>query len=174
LPERELLHSITIAAPIEAVWAELTRIDGKQRAMMDTVLESELEPGAPLYYKSPDGKRVFIVGRVIDVDPPRRLSHTQRVTTRDDPFTVVTWELERVGAGTRVTLRHTGWPEDTKKLHQVDGTWAMILPELKRLLEGGDISRGLKVRYAMYRAFMWAMPSRTRTENIPEPPSVAA
>jgi hypothetical protein len=43
----ELLHSIEIAAPIEAVWAELTRLDGRQRAMMDTVLESTLEVGAP-------------------------------------------------------------------------------------------------------------------------------
>jgi uncharacterized protein YndB with AHSA1/START domain len=171
LPERELLHRITIAAPIEAVWAELTRIDGRQRAMMDTVLESALEPGAPLYYKSPDGKRVFIVGRVVEVDPPRRLSHTQRVTTRKDPFTLVTWELEPAGGGTRVTLRHTGWPEDTKKLHQVDGTWAMILPELKRLLEDGDVSRGVKAKYAMYRAFTWALPKSTRTENVPPPPA---
>jgi uncharacterized protein YndB with AHSA1/START domain len=173
LAERELLHSITIAAPIEAVWAELTRIDGRQRAMMDTVLDSALEPGAPLYYRSPDGKRVFIVGRVIDVEPPRRLSHTQRLTMRDDPFTVVTWELEPAGEGTRVTLRHTGWPEDTKKLDQVDGTWATILPELKRLLESGDISRRLKARYVAFRAFMWAMPSRTKADNVPPPPAAS-
>jgi len=172
LAERELLHRITIAAPIETVWAELTKLDGKQRAMMDTVLECALEPGAPLYYRSPDGKRVFIVGRVIDVDPPRRLSHTQRLTMRDDPFTVVTWELETVDAGTQVTMRHTGWPEDTKKLGQVDGTWATILPELKRLVETGDISRGLKARYAMFRAFMWAMPGRTRAENVAAPPAI--
>jgi hypothetical protein len=57
LAERELLHSIMIDAPIEAVWAELTRLDGRQRAMMDTVLDSTLEVGAPLYYKSEDGKR---------------------------------------------------------------------------------------------------------------------
>jgi uncharacterized protein YndB with AHSA1/START domain len=171
LAERELLHRITIAAPVEAVWAELTRLDGRQRAMMDTVLDTALEPGAPLYYKSPDGKRVFIVGRVISVEPPRRLSHTQRVTTRDDPFTLVTWELEPVGEGTRVTLRHTGWPEDTKKLDQVDGTWAMILPELKRVLETGDVSPRAKLRYAMYRAFTWALPARTRTENVPAPPA---
>ena len=128
MSERELLHSIVIAAPIDAVWAELTRLDGRQRAMMDTVLDSTLEPGAPLYYKSDDGTRVFIVGRVIEVDRAAPASHTQRVTTRDDPFTVVTWTLEEVDGGTRVTMRHTGWPEDTKKLNQVDGTWASIMP----------------------------------------------
>lgn len=137
--------------------------------MMDTILDSTLEPGAPLYYKSPDGSRVFIVGRVVEVDAPRRLSHTQRVTTRDDPFTLVTWELEEVDGGTSVTLLHTGWPADTRKLDQVDKTWAMILPELKRVVETGDISMGLRARYALYRAFTWAMPARTRTENVPEP-----
>lgn len=169
MAERELLHRVVIDAPIQAVWDELTRLDGKQRAMMDTILESTLVVGEPLYYKSPDGKRVFIVGRVLEVDPPRRLSHTQRLTTRDDPWTVVTWELEEVEGGTSVTLRHTGWPDDTPKLDQVDGTWGMILPELKRLLETGDISAGLKARYLMMRSFMWMMPARTRAENVPEP-----
>jgi uncharacterized protein YndB with AHSA1/START domain len=170
LAERELLHQIVIHAPIEAVWTELTRLDGRQRAMMDTILESTLRVGDPLYYKSPDGKRIFIVGRVLDIQPPRRLSHTQRLTTRDDPWTVVTWELAEVDGGTQVTLRHTGWPEDTPKLDSVDKTWAMILPELKRLLEDGDISTGLKLQYAAMRALMWTMPARTRAANVPEPP----
>jgi uncharacterized protein YndB with AHSA1/START domain len=164
------MHRTVIRAPIGAVWDELTKLDGKQRAMMDTVLDSALAVGAPLYYKSPDGKRIFIVGRVLEVEPPRRLSHTQRLTTRDDPWTVVTWELTEVDGGTQVTLRHTGWPADTPKLDQVDSTWAMILPELKRLLETGDISRGLKARYALWRTFIWAMPARTRTDHVPEPP----
>jgi hypothetical protein len=47
----------------------------------------------------------------------------------------------------------------------------MILPELKRLLETGDVSRGVKTRYALYRAFTWALPKRTRTENVPPPPA---
>lgn len=169
MDERELLHSIVIAASIDSVWAELTKLSGRQRAMMDTVLESKLESGAPLYYKSQDGKRVFIVGRVVDVEPPRRLSHTQKLTTRDDPWTLVTWELAEVEGGTRVTLRHSGWPADTKGLDKIDGTWAKILPEFKRVVETGDIRFGLKVQYGFMRAFMWAMPARTKTENVPEP-----
>lgn len=169
MAERELLHTIVIKAPVAAVWSEITRLGGRQRAMMDTILDSTLEPGAPLYYKSPDGKRVFIVGRVVTVEPPHRLSHTQQLTLRDDPPTLVTWLLEEVDGGTRVTLRHTGWPEQTKDLHKVDSTWAMILPELKRLVETGDISRKLKLQYVLMRAFMWAMPARTRTEKVAAP-----
>ncbi|WP_052684272.1 SRPBCC domain-containing protein [Lentzea aerocolonigenes] len=171
-PGTELLHSIVIAAPIEKVWAEITKLDGKQRAMMDAVLDSKLEPGAPLYYRSTDGKRVFVVGRVIEVDPPRLLSHTQRLTMRDDPWTVVSWELEEIDGGTRVTLRNSGWPADVKRLDKVDTTWRTILTTLKQVVENGDVGAGLKFQYAMMRAFMWAMPSGTKTENVPEPPGV--
>ncbi|HEX8866006.1 MAG TPA: SRPBCC domain-containing protein [Lentzea sp.] len=171
-PGSELLHSIVIAAPIEKVWAEITKLDGKQRAMMDAVLDSKLEPGAPLYYRSTDGKRVFVVGRVVEVDPPRLLSHTQRLTMRDDPWTVVSWELEEVDGGTRVTLRNSGWPADVKRLDKVDTTWKTILTTLKQVVEDGDVGVGLKIQYAMMRAFMWAMPSGTKTENVPEPPGI--
>jgi uncharacterized protein YndB with AHSA1/START domain len=169
--ERELVHKIDIDAPITAVWAELTKLDGRQRAMMDTVLESTLEVGAPLYYKSEDGKRVFIVGRIVEIDPPHRLTHTQRLVMRDDPFTLVSWELTQIESGTRVTLRHSGWPADTPKLDKVDTTWASILPELKRVVETGDISPKLKRTYAMMRAFMWAMPPKTKTKNVAPPPA---
>lgn len=167
--EQELVHTIEIAAPINTVWAELTKLDGKQRAMMDTILAATLETGSPLYYKSPDGKRVFIAGRIVDVEPPRRLSHTWRLLTRDDPWTLVTWELEETAGRTRVTLRHTGWPADKPTPRAVDSTWTFVLGELKRLLETGDVSTPTKLRYAMMRAFMWAMPARTKTENVREP-----
>lgn len=137
--------------------------------MMDTVLSTSFEPGAPLYYKTPDGKRVFIVGRIIEVSPPHRLVHTQQLTMRDDPPTVVAWELEEIDGGTRVTLRHTGWPDGTPKLGNVDRTWAGILRELKRLLESGEISLGLKLQYAMMRSFMWALPAKTRASNVTDP-----
>ena len=171
-PGTELVHSIVIAAPIEEVWAEITRLDGKQRAMMDAVLDSTLEPGAPLYYRSPDGKRVFVVGRVVEIDPPRLLSHTQRLTMRDDPWTVVSWQLEEVDGGTRVTVRNSGWPEGVKRLDKVDSTWKGILAALKQVVETGDVSSGLKVQYAFMRAFMRAMPSGTKSENVPEPPAI--
>lgn len=165
----DLLQTITIAAPITTVWAEITKLGGRQRAMLDTVLRTTLEVGAPLYYTTEDGKRVFIVGRVVEVDPPYRLVHTQRLTMRDDPPTLVTWELAEIEGGTRVTLRHTGFPEGTRKLESVDRTWVVILRELKRLLETGDIGTAAKARYAAFRLFMWALPSGTRAENVTVP-----
>jgi uncharacterized protein YndB with AHSA1/START domain len=165
----DLLQTITIGAPVSEVWAEITKLSGRQRAMLDSVLRTTLKPGAPLYYTSEDGKRVFVVGRVVEVDPPHRLVHTQQLTMRDDPPTLVTWELAEVDEGTRVTLRHTGFPDGTPKLERVDRTWVTILRELRNVLERGDISTGMKVQHALMRTFMFAMPAKTKKENVQVP-----
>ncbi len=114
MAESEIRHSITIAAPIDTVWAEITKVGARQRAQLDAVLETSFRPGDPLYYKSEDGTRVFMVGRVLECDPPTTFSHTQVLTMRDDPLTVVTWHLEAVAQGTRVTLVNSGWPAGAK------------------------------------------------------------
>jgi uncharacterized protein YndB with AHSA1/START domain len=169
LADHELVHSIVIRAPIDEVWSEITRLRGRQRAMMDTILDTTFRPGDPLYYHNANGTRVLIVGRIVAVQAPRRLAHTQQLLARDDPPTLVTWELDEVDDGTRVTLRHSGWPAETTDLDKVDSTWATILPELKRLIETGDISTKLKLRYALRRPVARLRPTRTRARNIAVP-----
>jgi len=167
---RDLQQSIEIAAPIEAVWAEITKLRGVQRALMDTVLETSFQPGDPLYYKSRDGKRTFIVGRIVEVRPPELLAHTQVLTTRDYAPTLVTWRLSPTpSGGTRVTVEHTGWQDGVKGVDSVDSTWAWILRELKNVLENGSVATSTAVKYGVMRAFLWAMPARTRTDRITVP-----
>lgn len=167
---RDLHQSIEIAAPIEDVWAEITRLKGVQRALMDTVLETTFQPGDPLRYKSPDGKRTFIVGRVVEVQAPVLLAHTQVLTTRDYAPTLVTWRLAATPAGdTVVSVTHTGWSDDAKRTDSVDSTWAWILRELKNVMESGRVARSTAVKYGLMRAFMWAMPAKTKTERVQVP-----
>jgi len=166
----ELVQQIEIEAPIEAVWAEITKLGTVQRPLLDTVLATTLEPGAPLRYTTVDGRRTFVVGRVVEINEPTLFSHTYRLTTSNDPLTLVTWSLETLGSGSvRVTVRHSEWPEQTKSLDAHSRTWAGILAELKRLVETGDISRRTKARYALMRAFVWAMPAKTKSENVEVP-----
>ena len=166
----DLHQSIEIAAPIEAVWAEITKLRGVQRPLMDTVLETSFQPGDPLYYKSRDGKRTFIVGRIVEVRPPVLLAHTQVLTTRDYAPTLVTWRLSSTtSGGTLVSVAHTGWADGVKGVDSVDSTWAWILRELKNVLEDGSVARSTAVKYALMRAFLWAMPAKTRTDRVTVP-----
>lgn len=168
MAETEIRHSITIAAPIEAVWAEITKVGARQRAQLDSVLETTFSPGDPLYYKSQDGSRIFMVGRVLEFDPPRTFRHTQVLTMRDDPLTEVAWHLEAVPEGTRVTLVNSGWPADAK-MDKVDSTWKGILASLKTVVETGDVSGRQKVTLFLMRTFMFMMPSTTRSANVTVP-----
>lgn len=168
MAETEIRHAITIAAPINTVWAEITKIGARQRAQLDSVLETSFRPGDPLYYKSEDGSRIFMVGRVLIFDPPNTFSHTQILTMRDDPLTVVTWHLETIPQGTRVTLVNSGWPVGAK-MDKVDSTWKSILSSLKSVVETGDVSAKQKLTLFLMRTFMFMMPSKTRADNVTVP-----
>lgn len=165
----DIVQSIEIATTVERAWDAITRT-GLQRAMMDTVLDSTLEPGAPIYYRNRNGKVVHIVGRIVTVDPPTTFAHTFRLTDRADPPTLVTWTLEPTAAGVRVTIRHSGFPANTPKLGKVDKTWARMLSNWRAVLETGDVDTGTQRLYRIMGLFAFALPKRMRNENVsPEP-----
>ena len=146
------------------MWAEITKVGTKQRAQLDAVLDTSFVPGDPLYYKSEDGSRIFMVGRVLACERPTIFSHTQVLTMGDDPLTVLTWTLEPVDGGTRVTLVNSGWPADAR-MDKVDSTWQGILASLKTVIETGDVSGKQKVTMFLMRTFMFMMPSKTKADR---------
>lgn len=156
---------ITIAVPVQKVWAEITKTGGIQRAFYNTVLDVELKPGGSLRYYSPDKKRVFVAGEVLEVIPGKKLRHTYLFTMAPDPVTEVTWELEEVAEGCRVTLTHAGWTQE-KEAKKHEAGWIEILGLLKGELETGDIPGKTKFIYWMQGLFLWAMPKSTKTEYV--------
>lgn len=167
-PVPDQVQSIYIGVPPERVWDAITRTGEIQRALYNTVLETELKPGARLRYYSPDRKRVFIVGEVVEVERPRRFAHTYWFTTwKSGPPTLVTWELESEGEeGCRVTVTHSGWTEAHGKQSAKTGAgWKQILGLLKQDLETGDIPLGTRIMYRVMSWFMFAMPESTKAEQ---------
>jgi uncharacterized protein YndB with AHSA1/START domain len=166
----DLVQSIEIACSAEQAWHAITAT-GLQRAMMDTVLDTTLEPGAPIFYRNRNGKVIHIVGRIVTVDPPLTFAHTFRLTDRTDPPTLVTWSLEPLSENrVRVTITHSGWPQDTIKLGNVDRTWARMLANWKAVLETGDVAASTRLLYLVMGRFAFALPKRMRNENVaPEP-----
>ena len=161
----EHVVSIDIKAPVDRVWEEITKTGEIQRPLYNTILESDLKPGSPVKYLSPDGKRIFVIGRVIDVKPPTMLQHTYMFTIRDEPPTLVTWNLEPIGDGCRVTVTHTGWTEEHKAPEKSAGGWREILGLLKAELETGEIPFKTRVTYSMMNKMMWMMPKTTMAPN---------
>ncbi len=161
--------SIHIDVPVQRVWDEITKTGRIQRALYNTVLECELAPGSRLRYYSPDKKRVFIVGEVVEVHPPRKFSHTYRFTTwKAGPPTLVMWDLQEEAGGCRVTITHSGWTAEHKAPEKTAAGWKEILGLLKHELETGDLPMKTKVMYRIMGWFLFMMPRTTRTEYVEE------
>lgn len=82
-----------------------------------------------------------LVGTILEIDPPRRLSHSWAPAADPARRSRVTFDLEPVGDVVRLTVTHEDLPPE-----QVDGTnegWAKVLSSLKSLLETGRPLRNL-------------------------------
>ncbi|HUF11513.1 MAG TPA: SRPBCC domain-containing protein [Longimicrobiales bacterium] len=167
LPDQ--VASIHIAVPVERVWAEITKTGRVQSALYNTVLETELKPGARLRYYSPNRKRVFIVGEVVEVEPPRRFSHTYWFTMwKGGGPTLVTWELTPEADGCRVQVTHSGWTTAHEAAEKTGAGWREILGLLKQELETGTLPLKTRAMYTMMNWFLFAMPATTKTSRADE------
>src|SRR5262249_55117182 len=81
------------------------------------------------------GQPYALEGEFLEVRPPTKLVHTwQRVGMPGAP-TTVTYHLQPISGGTRLTLRHTGFvPPDT--LGKVGEGWESSFEQLARNLSG--------------------------------------
>ena len=167
-PRDERVVSITIQAPVERVWDEITKTGTLQPAVYNTVLDCDMTPGSRLRYYSQNKKRVFVVGEVIEVTPPTRFVHTYVMTLNPDPVTVVTWELEDVGGACKVTLTHRGWTEAHKTEEKTVAGWTEILALLKSQVETGGLPLKTRVMYGMMGFFQFALPKTTSVDYVDE------
>lgn len=170
MDELTKMLSVDIDAPIDRVWRELTKQGEICKPMYNCALHvqgGKLTPGARLRYSNASGKNTFIVGEVLEVDPPHRLVHTFRLTMNADKPSTVVWTLEPRGAGnksTRVTIAHT-FVEQTKNNAKIVKSWTEILNLFKSELEKGSIPFKTKATYAMMGAMTFMLPKTTKTEN---------
>ncbi len=159
--------SIDIHVPIQKVWHEITKTGSIQRALYNSVLEGQLKPGSRLRYYSPDKKRVFVVGEALEVDPPRRFKHTYHFMMNGvEPPTTVTWELEEISGGTRVSVTHAGFTSAHKGREKQKAGWEEILGLLKSELETGTIAFKMRVMYGIMGMTSWMLPKSTKVEEV--------
>jgi uncharacterized protein YndB with AHSA1/START domain len=139
LTTESTLYVTYIAAAPERVWEALTSAAFTERYFFGRRVESSWQPGAGWLLRMPDGG-VDVAGKVLEADPPRRLSLSWRVEAMPDvPECIVTYTIEPVGTEmVRLTMEEAHpTPIPAQLLQGGRRGWPMILSGLKTLLETG-------------------------------------
>jgi len=132
-----------IAATPEKVWHALISPEFTRKYFWDRTIVLEPRRGGAFVLRLPDG-RVNVAGKVIDYDPPRKLSVTWRVEWPEDfrklPECLVSYEIAPAGDAVRLTMTEShSWDVPEAILSGGRMGWPAILSSLKSLLETGKV-----------------------------------
>lgn len=135
------VYVIYIASTPEKVWQALTSSELTRKYFWDRSVEIEPKRGGAFVLRLPDG-RINVQGKVVDYDPPRKLSVTWRVAWPEDfrklPECLVTYEIAQTGGAVRLTMTEShSWEVPDAILSGGRMGWPAILSSLKSLLETG-------------------------------------
>lgn len=162
------VYSVVIRAPIRDVWREITRTDAPIACFFNSRMSlgpGGLTPGTKLAMRTPNGRMTGVVGEILEVVPLRRLSHTFRFTSLDDPPCRVTYDLEEVPEGTRFTLTISEAVPGSKSLKQMVQGSTLICRTLKSVMETGRPSLGVRLLFVIMG--IAPAPKRCRSELWP-------
>lgn len=134
----EFVYVIYIEAPAAKVWEALTNGE-HTRHFWSRYVQSDWKVGARVEFLRADKSKLSHDGEVLEIDPPRRLVMTFDVTAEGLPEkpSRVTYELEGVHDGTKLTVIHDDFAPDSKVLPGIQKGWPAILSSMKTYLESG-------------------------------------
>jgi uncharacterized protein YndB with AHSA1/START domain len=139
--EPKTVYVIYIAASPEKAWAALTRPEFTQQYFFGRTIEIAPKEGGSFILRMPDGK-VDVKGRVVEWNPPRRLSVTWAVDwiaeMRGLPECLVTYDIDPAGQSVKLTMTEAHqWDVPEDLLSGGRAGWPAILSSLKSVLETG-------------------------------------
>ena len=163
------VSQVHINADVETVWKTLTKRGEVLPFFFGSVMHTtELAEGAPMHMRTPNGKYTGVVGKILEFDPPRKLSHTFRFTNYDDADCVVTYELkESAEGGTEFTLTSSQIPVGTKTEKQMKQGGPFIANTLKGVVENGRPPFGARMILTMIRLTAPLTPKKCLADRWP-------
>ncbi len=128
-----------IASTPEKVFKALTSTEATTKYWFGNALTSDWKVGSPMaFHREGDLK---VEGRILENDPPRRLSYTFRSMHephdgKEKPSRVV-FDLEQQRGQVKLTVTHDDFIEGSKVFESISNGWPLVLSNLKSLLETG-------------------------------------
>jgi uncharacterized protein YndB with AHSA1/START domain len=141
MAESRFIYVTYIRATPQQVWDGLTQPEFTRQYWAGTTQRSDWSVGAPWAAYTPD-ERAWDVGRIVEIDEPRRLVLTWRnehfPELRAEGFTRVVYEIETVEDCVKLTLTQEVDVENSKIVEAMSQGWPAVFASLKSLLETGE------------------------------------
>jgi uncharacterized protein YndB with AHSA1/START domain len=142
LTEGVVLANVEIAATAERVFRaltdpkELVRWWGSGDTYRNEEWTADLRVGGRWRARGRgvDGKPFSVEGEFLEIDPPRKLVQSWKPDWDGGHLTTVTYRLEPIAGGTRVTVRHAGFGERRESCQNHGQGWEKVLGWLQEHL----------------------------------------
>jgi len=140
----EIRKSIEVDAPAATLWKILTDNQFIQQYMFGCYADTDWKVGSPLLWKGAADGKLYVKGKIVAIDAPRRLAYTiidPNSSIADIPsnYLTMTYTLKERGTNNSVLEIAQGdfaAVEDGEKRYQDSlGGGDMILPAIKKLAE---------------------------------------
>lgn len=138
MSEPHFVYVTYIRTTPRKLWNALTRGDFMAK-YWHARIDSTWKVGAPVRTYTRKGTLDWD-GKVLEVDPPRRLSYTFRITGFQKRSSRIVFQIEPTGAAVKLTLSHYGI--EARCRTGIAGGWPVFFSSLKTILETG---RGMNV-----------------------------
>ena len=134
------IKTITIHAPIAAVWKGLTDAAEVKKYFFGTELHTTWQPGTPVRFTGEwDGKPYEDKGTVLKFETEKMLrydylSSWSNKADMPENYQTITYKVKAKANSTTVTITQSNIDTLENKLHSAQN-WGMLLKSLKALLE---------------------------------------
>ncbi|HWA98925.1 MAG TPA: SRPBCC family protein [Pirellulales bacterium] len=125
----------------EKLWQALVEPEFTRQYWVECWQDCQWKVGSSWKLMIPDG-RVADSGKVVEIDPPKRLVLSWRNEFRpelhEEGYSRATFEIEQLKESVKLTVTHEIDRPGSKLIGAVSNGWPMILASLKSLLETGS------------------------------------
>jgi uncharacterized protein YndB with AHSA1/START domain len=136
----EFVYTTYIETSADKLWQALTDGDFTERYWFGHRVTADWKVGSPYRFAKQGAKT--IAGKVLVVDPPRRLAYSWDSCSPEaqrERTSRVTFDLEPRGKVVKLTVTHDELDEGGVTLRSISGGWPMVMASLKSLLETGHV-----------------------------------
>jgi uncharacterized protein YndB with AHSA1/START domain len=136
----EFVYTTYIETSVEKLWQALTDGDFTERYWFGHRVASDWKEGSE--YRFAKQGHPTIQGKVLVVDPPRRLAYSWDSCSPEaqrERTSRVTFDLEPQGKAVKLTVTHDELDERGVTLRNISGGWPLVMASLKSLLETGRV-----------------------------------